>query len=146
MSIGKRYNFWLKDKLGSVFSVVSNQVKWMHACLTVTFHPMTLTRYQYNDLINVYIECEFGQNPTFGSWFRANTSIVYKSWFDLDLWPCDLDIDIIVKLLSMPIQCVRVIKIPFLCWLVMIPKNLLLVPIKHYSGELLQCVALQKQW
>ena len=62
------------------------------AYLTLTFDLVTLTFGQHQHLINTYHVYKHHWYPIIGSWYIVKTSFSQNCIFDLDLWPCDLDL------------------------------------------------------
>ena len=62
------------------------------AYLTLTFDLVTLTLGQLQHLIDINPMYDFDQDPFICSWYIVKTSFLQNRIYDLDLWPCDLDL------------------------------------------------------
>ena len=74
--------------------MIYSQNTYFHkiAYLTLTFDLVTLTFGQHQHLINTYHMYKYHSYPIIGSWYIVKTSFSQNCIFDLDLWPCDLDL------------------------------------------------------
>ena len=62
------------------------------AYLTLTFDLVTLTLGQLLHLIDINHMCKYHLYLIIGSWYIVKTRFSQNCIFDLDLWPCDLDL------------------------------------------------------
>ena len=65
---------------------------YIMAYVTLTFHLMTLTLCHFQHCININTMYNFHEDTIIRSWFIAQTIFSYNCVYDLDLWPCDLDL------------------------------------------------------
>ena len=72
--------------------IIKNTRCALTACLTLTFDLVTLTLGQLSLLININQAYEFHQDLIFCSCFIGKPNFLHNCVFDLDLWPCDLDL------------------------------------------------------
>ena len=69
-----------------------NEIFYKISFLTLTFDPVTLTLGQLQHLIYINHVCKYHLYLIIGSWYIVKTRFSQNCIFDLDLWPCDLDL------------------------------------------------------
>ena len=75
-----------------VHELQSKQFFYKLAYLTLTFDLVTLTLGQLLHLIDINHVCKYHLYLIISSWYIVKTSFSQNCIFDLDLWPCDLDL------------------------------------------------------
>ena len=69
-----------------------NKFFYKLAYLTWTFDLVTLILGQLQHLVDINYMFKYHRYPIIGSWYIVETSFLQNCIFDLDLWPCDLDL------------------------------------------------------
>ena len=75
-----------------VHELQSKQFFYKLGYLTLTFDLVTLTLGQLLHLIDINHVCKYHLYLIIGSWYIVKIRFSQNCIFDLDLWPCDLDL------------------------------------------------------